>query len=148
MKRTLTALMLAALPALAQPALAADLTVTVNGIQPLGGTLLVGLQTEAQFLQHDGIAGTKETNPQSGTQVFTLNNVPAGTYSLSVLHDEDNNGTMNSNASGYPLEGWSIVNAASLRGMPTFDVVSFEVAEDGGSISVDMIYPSAEMSAN
>ncbi len=47
----------AAAIAAAGAAAAAPLTINVEGIEARGGSLYVGVQTEAQFLQNGGIAG-------------------------------------------------------------------------------------------
>ncbi len=48
---------LAALLGTAGIAAAAPLTVTVTDIEARGGTFYVGVQTEAQFMKDDGVAG-------------------------------------------------------------------------------------------
>ena len=50
---------------LAAPALAAELTVTLTDVQANGAPLYVGVQTEEQFMQWDGIAGEKLENPEA-----------------------------------------------------------------------------------
>lgn len=129
--------------ALATHAHAANVSLTITGIEARGGQLMVGLQTENQFLQAAGIAGEIFNNPGAGSKTVTLD-VPVGRYSVSVLHDEDGDGDMAIANKGMPMEGWTMPNAEALRGAPTFDVVGFDVPEVGTSLTLQMIYPEAK----
>lgn len=135
---SLGGLMAVATLAAAAPALAGDVTVTIGGIEPRGGQLLVSLQTEAQFMQAAGF-GEVVTSPDGTVQV-TFRDVPAGTYALSVLHDQDGDWQMDTSDIGMPLEGWAMINGASLRAAPTFSQVSTPIGAEGASLAVDMIY--------
>lgn len=126
----------------AAPALAGDVTVTLTGIKPNSGDLYVGLQTEEQFLQNAGIAGEIVRNPASETVTVTLRDVPDGRYSFSAWHDTDGDGTFSMGQNG-PTDGWAMLNAAELRGMPTFAAQSFAVDGAGTAVTERMIYPEA-----
>lgn len=142
MKTSILCAALLAASALAAPAMAGDVAVTLDGVQARGGKLLMALQTRDQFLQAAGAYGEVVDNPQAGTRTVILRNVAPGAYSLSVLHDEDGDGAMKMD--GYmPGEGWSMLNGAELRATPTFDQVDFEVPASGGrtEIRAAMIYP-------
>ena len=123
------------------PALAGDVTLTLQGVEARGGRLLVGLQTRDQFLKPAGDHGEIIANPHAGTHTVVLRNVPAGDYSVSVLHDADGDGQMKMQGV-MPAEGWTMVNAQALRAAPTFDQVDFVVPASGAvSQTVTMIYP-------
>ena len=122
---------------------AAPVTLTIEEVEARGGTLLVGLQTEDQFLKTAGIAGQLIPSPSSGTHTVSLD-VPAGRYSVSVLHDVNDDQDMAVNASGMPEEGWTMYNAEQLRGAPTFELVGFDVDETGTDLTLHMIYPTAD----
>lgn len=141
--KTLSAsiLSVAALAASA-PALAGDVTLTIEGVQARGGKLLVGLQTRDQFLKPAGSHGEIIDGPRAGTHTVTLRNVPAGDYSVSILHDADGDGQMKMQG-GMPAEGWTMLNAQSLRAAPTFDQVDFAVPATGAvNLRASMIYPA------
>jgi len=125
---------------LAAPALAAELTVTLTDVQANGAPLYVGVQTEEQFMQWDGIAGEKLENPEAGTHTFTFD-LPEGEYSVSVWHDLNSNGEFDMKESGWPDEGYAMSNQSALRGMPTFDVVKVTVDSDGAAITETVNYP-------
>lgn len=61
--------------------------------------------------------------------------VPAGTYAVAVIHDEDSNGKLNTNWLGVPTEGYGFSNdARGTLGPPSFSAASFEY--DGGSLDL------------
>jgi len=138
----LAALGLMTMTAFAAPAMAGDVTITIDAVQARGGNVLIGLQTQAQFLQSDGAYGEQLAAPTAGTHIVVLKDVAPGDYSVGVLHDADGNRTMTMDGS-MPAEGWAILNGESLRGMPTFDQVKFTVPSDGTSIRVAMAYPAS-----
>lgn len=139
MKRLVLPIALAA--ALTAPAFAEDVTVTIAGVKAKGGNVLVSLQTEAEFMQPRGTYGAKVAAPaQDGTVTVTLHDVKPGTYSVSVLHDENSDMQMKM-ANGMPAEGWSMKNADQLRAAPTFAETSFTVATAPVSLNLQMVYP-------
>jgi uncharacterized protein (DUF2141 family) len=84
-------------------------------------------------------SGTAEA--QAGTTVFQLPALPAGVYAVSVLHDENNNGKMDTNWVGMPNEGYGASNDAPARlGPPKFEDAKFRLSEKGGKISLKMRY--------
>jgi uncharacterized protein (DUF2141 family) len=53
-------------------------------------------------------------------------NIPAGTYALAVIHDENMNGKLDTNWLGIPTEGYGFSNdAKALLGPPSFSAASF-----------------------
>lgn len=144
MKRLLITFVLAAAlstPVLAAPASAEDVTVTITGVTARGGDILVALQTRDEFLQPRGAYGAKAASPAAnGTVTVTIPGVAPGTYSVSVLHDENTDGTMSMAANGMPKEGWAMLNGDTLRAAPTFDATSFTVGNAPVKLTVPMIY--------
>lgn len=135
-------LVAAALTASVAPALAADVTLTLDGVQARGGRLLVALQTRDQFLKHEGAYGEIIADPAAGTRSVVFRDVAPGDYSVSVLHDADGDGQMKMNGV-MPAEGWTMLNAETLRAAPQFDQVDFTAPAAGAvSLKASMIYPS------
>lgn len=126
--------------AIAAPAIAAPLTVTLEGVEDRGVPLYVGVQTEEQFMQWDGIAGEKIEDPDAGTVTVSFD-LPEGEYSVSVWHDLNNNSEFDMKESGWPDEGYAMSNQSALRGPPTFDVVKVSVDADGAAITETLNYP-------
>lgn len=124
----------------ASAAMAADVTVTLTGVQPQGGQMLVSLQTRDQFMKPAGAAGAMGP-AETGTQVLTVKDVAPGDYAVMVMHDADNNWTMNMGPDHKPAEGWGMSGHAPDNRKPTFDDVKFTVPADGGAVTVALVYP-------
>ena len=130
----------AATAALAAPAFAAPLTVTVNGVQDRAAPLYVGVQTEEQFMEWAGVAGEKIEDASAGTHTFTFD-LPEGEYSVSIWHDLNSNGKFDMDESGIPAEGWAMNNGSALRGEPVFDEVKVELGAEGAQVVETVWYP-------
>ena len=142
-KASLIAALSSAVLFCAGSALAGDVNITVTGVQARGGDLLVGLQTSAQFMKHEGDHGEIIKAPQAGSRVVTLRGVAPGEYSVSVLHDTNGDQQM-ALSSNRPAEGWALFRGETLRATPTFEQVKFTVPPTGdANVSVAMQYPSA-----
>lgn len=126
--------------AFAAPALAAPLTVTLNGVEDRGATLYIGVQTEAQFMKNEAVAGEKIDNAAAGTHTVSFD-LPEGDYSVSVWHDLNGNGEFDRAESGMPNEGWAMSNGSGLRGEPSFSDVSVSVDGDGARVTETVRYP-------
>jgi len=124
----------------ASAAMAAELTVTVAGVQARGGQMLVSLQTRDQFMKPAGAAGA--TGPaEAGDQVFVVHDVAPGDYAVMILHDADSNWTMGRQADGKPAEGWGMSGHAPAGRAPSFDEVRITVPAAGGAVTVPLVYP-------
>jgi uncharacterized protein (DUF2141 family) len=63
--------------------------------------------------------------------------IPPGTYAMVVIHDENMNGKLDTNALGMPKEGYGFSNdAKKLLGKPTFSDASF--IYDGQNVDLTM----------
>lgn len=125
---------------LASAALAGDVTVTLTGVKPEGGQMLVSLQTRDQFMKPAGAAGA--TGPaETGAQVLVVKDVAPGDYAVMAMHDADSNWTMNTDPDHKPTEGWGMSGSAPEGRRPTFDEVKFTVPADGGAVTIALVYP-------
>ena len=102
--------------------------------------MYVSLQSEAQFMQEAAVAGEKLDNPEESTVTVTFDNIPDGQYALMVWHDIDGDGTFSMGQMG-PTDGWSMIGAGELRGMPAWDAQSFTL-EGSATVTEQMIYPA------
>jgi uncharacterized protein (DUF2141 family) len=63
--------------------------------------------------------------------------VPAGTYAISVIHDENNNGKLDTNMLGIPTESYGASkNALPSMSMPTFKANAFEMANQDQKLTI------------
>ncbi|MBA4337362.1 DUF2141 domain-containing protein [Hyphomonas sp.] len=130
----------AAAIAAAGAAAAAPLTINVEGIEARGGSLYVGVQTEAQFLQNGGIAGEIVPEPEAGSRSFTYE-LPEGAYAISIWHDFNGNGQFDMSEAGPPADGWAMINGEAIRAAPTFAEASLTLPASGTATTLKVIYP-------
>lgn len=70
---------------------------------------------------------------------FSLD-VPPGAWALSVVHDENGNGRLDTRL-GIPREGFGFSNNPRIWfGPPSFESARFELAPNGGMLNVTMKY--------
>ena len=102
--------------------LAADLTVTVEGVKPGDGPVLIAL-----FDKPDGFpAGRAKVQQMAeGTQAkvaFSFKDLPPGRYALSAFQDRNNNKRLDANMMGMPTELYGFSrDARGSFGPPKFD---------------------------
>jgi uncharacterized protein (DUF2141 family) len=126
MKQTIFMLMLLAASTLnAQH----KLTITVDGMEQTAGTLYVAVYDADNFLKKP-LYGTlaKVDKEEVG---IVLDSVAEGEYAVSIFHDENDNGKLDTGAFGIPTERTgNSNNARGSYGPPKFDDCKFTVAGD------------------
>ncbi len=137
--RISTVLLVAIALMASSPGLAGQVEVTLTNVRPNAGKLFVSLQTEDQFMKDERSIGRTVENPQDGTVTVTLPDVPDGRYALTVWHDIDSDGQFSKGPQG-PTDGWAMIGASDLRGIPTFEAQSFSVAGERTAIRETMLY--------
>jgi len=76
---------------------------------------------------------------QNGNVRLVINGLPAGTYAVSVLHDENDNGKMDTNFLGIPSENFGASNdAKGFMGPPSFEDSKFELQTNNKKIKINM----------
>ncbi len=66
-----------------------------------------------------------------------FSDVPFGTYAVKAFHDEDGNGTLNTNMVGVPTEDYGFSNnARGTFGLPKFQDARFEMDADEKTIAI------------
>jgi uncharacterized protein (DUF2141 family) len=82
-----------------------------------------------------------ESPIEADTVTFTIHGVPRGRYAVSVYHDENGDGVMETDFLGRPSEGYGISNDAdSTFGPPSFDDASFRTNSDPCVIRISLNY--------
>lgn len=119
-------------------ALAADVTVTLTGVEARGGAMLVSLQSRDQFMKPMGAAGAMG-EAQAGTMTLVVRDVAPGEYAVMVMHDEDSNWSLTTK-DGKPAEGLASSGAPVRKGV-TFDEMKITVPAEGASVTLPITYP-------
>jgi uncharacterized protein (DUF2141 family) len=100
------------------------LKVTIKKIKEAKGNIRVGLFTsEDDFLKKAAFG--KVIKAEQGEVTVVFENLQPGDYAVSIIHDENENGKLDSNFVGMPREGFAFGNNA----MGTFGPPSFEKAK-------------------
>jgi uncharacterized protein (DUF2141 family) len=142
MKRHLVAAAIAL--SFAAPAFAEDVTVKLLGVEARGGRLMAALYTKEDYQKKPAFTAMAQAPDKKGDVVITFKNVIPGTYSMSVMHDEDSDGKMKARADGMPIEGWAVVNGDFLRAAPTFEDTKFEVVAGKPASITEMMHYGAK----
>ena len=90
---------------------AMDISVEVTDIEKRGGQLYVGL-----YDKNEGFRDILKTynknivNIDSSSIKIIFKNIPKGVYAISIFHDENENGKLDKNFLGIPIEGYGFSN--------------------------------------
>jgi len=139
---TRLALGLAASLALVAPAAhAADLTITLHGVDTQGGNVRVALYATAETFKKEALAEVVASQPaHPGDVVFHLPGVAPGTYAVLAYHDANRNGKLDLVLGMFPDEGWGLSNDPEVIGPPPFADSAFAVADTPAAIDIAMRY--------
>ncbi len=139
MLRNLTALFLLCLSAAgARAAGPARLELVITGFQRIRGQVLVQLSASAAQYARKADPVRRLAAPVTGeTVTLAFEGLPPGEYAISVVHDENGNGKLDTNFFGMPTEAFGFSGDPVVkRGRPAFESVKFALAESGGTIRV------------
>lgn len=116
------------------------LHVEITNLKSSVGKVQVGLfDNEKDFLKKVFVGQTVSLNGTSVEVVFK--NIPEGEYAISVIHDENENGELDSNFLGIPKEGFGFGNdAMGTFGPPSFDKAKVKINVQNQKQVVTMRY--------
>ncbi len=105
-----------------------SLEVTVSNIKSDKGKIRVGLFTKEEFLKTPLEGKMAKASREGVTVVF--DNLKPGVYAISIVHDENENGEMDTNKLGIPREGYAFGNnALGKLGPPSFEQSKVEIGQ-------------------
>lgn len=107
---------------------AADLTVKVSDVRSDKGLIKLAVFDSAEGWngKSKAVAG-QGAAAHEGSLSFHFKDLAPGTYAISVMHDENNNDTLDSNFMGMPIEGYGFSNDPQVMRKATFEEASFTV---------------------
>ncbi len=123
----------------------AIITVQITGARNTNGNIVLYLWNDSSGFPTKSEKSLKVTTLKASQLVDgaikTTFSVAPGTYGISVLHDENNNGKMDSNAFGVPKEGYGVSNNPITHfHAPSFDQAKFQVPPRGETIAIALRY--------
>ena len=119
---------------------AAEVVIRVSGLsEPLGQVGCSLFAGTAGFPMDNTSARNLWLPADARGVTCRFNDVPEGTYAVSVGHDLNGNKRVDTNFIGLPTEQWGVSNNARppLRA-PRFDEASFKVAADAKDVGIDI----------
>jgi len=126
------------LAGLAPLAQSGELTVSITNIRADKGTLLVSVvNSEAGWNNQEKPVAAKKV-AASGKEVVLKFDLPAGSYAVQVMHDENDNGKLDTNFMGIPAEGYGFSNNPQVLRRAYFSEAKFDVADKATSIVVNL----------
>jgi uncharacterized protein (DUF2141 family) len=135
--------LLAADAAALEPAPSGTVVVSVSGLRSRAGSLRVKLVREDDgFPASDARLVAKRRLPIEGPRMrVAFPDVPLGDYAVVVLHDEDDDATLDRGLLGIPVEGLGFSSGARVRfGPPSFEEARFRLREASLEIAVEVRY--------
>lgn len=119
-------------------AIAADLTISVDGVASADGQLMVALYNSADTFR--GKPYRALTAPASaGTVKLEVKDLPPGDYAFALYHDANGNNKLDMNAVGMPVEDYAFSNnAMGKRGAPSYADARFPLPAAGAAVSVNL----------
>lgn len=106
-----------------------SISVSVNELNSDVGTVYFGLYaSEEDFANQKYIQGKKVKADKEGV-VITFENVTKGVYAVSCFYDNNDNGKMDFDSNGMPMEDYGSTNNIMSLGPPRFSDAKFEVSD-------------------
>ena len=116
---------------------AADLTVTVDGINNNDGKIVVGLFNAPEAFPRGKVFNGQITPAIKGAVTVIFKDVAAGRYAISAYHDVNGNGRLDANMMGIPSEPYGFSrDALGQMGPPKFEDAAFTVDKSPVSLTI------------
>jgi uncharacterized protein (DUF2141 family) len=115
---------------------AGELSITVTDIRAATGTVQLSVaNSEAAWNnQAKPIAG--KVVAVTDKQVVLHFTLPAGSYAVQVMHDENGNNKLDTNFVGMPIEGYGFSNNPTALRKANYDEARFELGEQPAAITI------------
>ena len=108
-----------------------DLTLTIEGVNAAEGRVAAAAYDSAGSWLKGPPAAVAQADAASPRTVLVLRDVPPGRYGVSVMHDRNANGKLDSNIVGVPTEPYGAIRDARGRmGPPAFEDATVDVQGD------------------
>ncbi len=115
---------------------AADLKMTLTGFKNEKGVVRVAVFSDnGAFYKRTEDAAAQLTLTVAQARSFTVPRLNPGTYAVAVIHDENNNGKLDTNFLGMPKEGYAFSNSTGIM-PPDFEKAKFVVTAPQTSIAI------------
>ena len=104
------------------------ITVTIDNVTNNEGKVLIALHSKDTFMSGEGV-DTAKSAIKDGKITVSFKNVKPGEYAIIALHDANDNGRMDYQQNGMPLESYGTSNNPMFYGPPQYEEAKFKLAE-------------------
>ena len=100
--------------------MAYDINLEISNMKNYKGQILIALFDKKDSFPQPDIIYKKGILKKIDDSVmkYTFKNIPKGVYAITLVHDENANGKMNTNFLGMPKEGYGVSNNPKNRFLP------------------------------
>lgn len=122
--------------------LAADVEVTVLGIDEVKGQVLIGFFDKEEDFQENPIPQSPLVKVmEAGPLVAVAKDLPPGIYSIAVIWDQNMNNVLDKKGFfAKPVEPYGFSNnPGTALGPPKYEETTFLVPEEGGKITIQLV---------
>lgn len=140
MKRTKSFLLLAAVLVVGLSAQAQNATISVEitNVKSNDGKVMVGLFDSKENFLKTSVKG-EMLDAVEGNLSVVFEGVTEGTYTVSVIHDENGNGKLDTNFMGIPSEPYGISKEGkSMFGPPSYEKAKFVVKAEDVDLTISL----------
>jgi len=118
------------------------LRIEVTDLKNADGALRISVfSTPNGFLKDDSKAHARGVLRANDDMHFLEFKLPAGTYAVAILHDQNDNGRLDTNFLGIPSEGYGVSNNPKPRfRAPKFKEAIFTLPAEGKTSTVSLQY--------
>ncbi|MFH7320519.1 DUF2141 domain-containing protein [Desulfurivibrio sp. D14AmB] len=125
---------------LAAQAQASELTVKVTKVESAEGGVYVALYGLEDGFPSRPCRWCQRVPAQPGTVAVLFPHLPPGRYAVSVYHDVNGNGRLDTNRFGVPTEPYGFsLDARGSFGPPSFEDASFTVADQPLALEINLV---------
>jgi uncharacterized protein (DUF2141 family) len=117
--------------------------VEINGLRNDKGQVLCSLYSSAKGFPKSSVDAIAHAHSEisQGHAVCDFSNIDSGKYAISVFHDENSNGKMDTNFVGMPREGVGASNNAKGHfGPPKFDDAAVRYVGGRLDLAITIVY--------
>ena len=139
MKKNLVYLACAlALGGLAPLAQAGELTVSITNIRTDKGSVLISVMNSDAAWNNEEKPVARQKVAATGKDTVLHFTLPAGSYAVQVMHDENDNGKLDTNFMGIPPEGYGFSNNPQVMRKAYYSESKFDIGDDAKSIVINL----------
>jgi uncharacterized protein (DUF2141 family) len=109
---------------------AAEIQLTVSNIQVAKGSIQIAIFNSEETYNNGEAVVTKSIKVTADKLDVSFPNLIDGEYAIKLLHDENDNGRLDTNLVGMPTEGYGFSNNAGRFGPASYADANFAVVGD------------------